>query len=47
LEPEENSEVVQEFLREYKNFKLESERQVLPFADKVDGAYVARLKKSS
>jgi 16S rRNA (cytosine967-C5)-methyltransferase len=47
LEPEENSEVVKEFLREYKNFKLESERELLPFADNVDGAYVARLKRST
>jgi 16S rRNA (cytosine967-C5)-methyltransferase len=44
LEPEENSEVVKEFLRERKNFKLESERELLPFADSVDGAFVARLK---
>ncbi|HUZ07996.1 MAG TPA: 16S rRNA (cytosine(967)-C(5))-methyltransferase RsmB [Candidatus Paceibacterota bacterium] len=44
LEPEENSEVSGEFLREHKNFKLEAERQLLPFADNVDGAYVARLK---
>jgi 16S rRNA (cytosine967-C5)-methyltransferase len=47
LEPEENSEVVKEFLREHKNFKLESERKLLPFADNVDGAYVARLKHSA
>ena len=47
LEPEENSEVVNEFLREHGNFKLESERQLLPFADNVDGAYVARLKLSN
>jgi 16S rRNA (cytosine967-C5)-methyltransferase len=45
LEPEENSEVVKEFLRTT-NFKLESERELLPFADNVDGAYVARLKHS-
>lgn len=44
LEPEENSGVVQEFLRERTNFKLESERELLPFADKADGAYVAKLK---
>jgi len=31
LEPEENSEVVKEFLRKHKNFKLESERELLPF----------------
>jgi 16S rRNA (cytosine967-C5)-methyltransferase len=47
LEPEENSEVVKEFLREHANFKLESERELLPFADNVDGAYVARLKHSA
>jgi len=47
LEPEENSEVVKEFLREHENFKLESERELLPFADNVDGAYVARLKNSN
>jgi 16S rRNA (cytosine967-C5)-methyltransferase len=43
LEPEENSEVIKEFLREHKNFKLESERELLPFVDNVDGAYVARI----
>jgi 16S rRNA (cytosine967-C5)-methyltransferase len=46
LEPEENAEVVKEFMRERKNFQLETERQLLPFADSVDGAYVARLKHS-
>jgi 16S rRNA (cytosine967-C5)-methyltransferase len=44
LEPEENGEVVQQFLREHAGFNLESERQLLPFADNVDGAFVARLK---
>ena len=43
LEPEENSEVVKEFLAANAGFKLETERQLLPFADGVDGAYVARL----
>ncbi len=47
LESEENSEVVKEFLREHENFRLENERELLPFADNVDGAYVARLKKLS
>ncbi|HEY1718498.1 MAG TPA: 16S rRNA (cytosine(967)-C(5))-methyltransferase RsmB [Verrucomicrobiae bacterium] len=47
LEPEENSEVVKEFLCAHENFKLESERELLPFEDNVDGAYVARLKHSS
>jgi 16S rRNA (cytosine967-C5)-methyltransferase len=47
LEPEENSEVVKEFLAANAGFKLETERQLLPFADNVDGAYVARLKHSA
>jgi 16S rRNA (cytosine967-C5)-methyltransferase len=44
LEPEENGSVVQEFLREHKQFKLEAERELLPFKDNVDGAFVARLR---
>ena len=47
LEPEENSGVVKEFLRKYTAFKLENERGLLPFADNVDGAFVARLKHST
>ena len=43
LEPEENGEVVKQFLNEHADFKLESERELLPFADQVDGAFVARL----
>ena len=46
LEPEENAVVVKEFLAANPNFKLETERQLLPFADNVDGAFVARLKSS-
>jgi 16S rRNA (cytosine967-C5)-methyltransferase len=46
LEPEENSEVVKLFRAANSGFKLESERSLLPFADDVDGAYVARLKLS-
>ncbi|MEN9575952.1 MAG: hypothetical protein RL514_3807, partial [Verrucomicrobiota bacterium] len=44
LEPEENTEVVQEFLTAHPQFKLESEQSLLPFRDGVDGAYVAKLK---
>ncbi len=44
LEPEENAEVVQEFLATHPQFKLESEQSLLPFRDGVDGAYVAKLK---
>jgi 16S rRNA (cytosine967-C5)-methyltransferase len=45
LEPEENEEVVKQFLDGHKNFKLESERELLPFVDDVDGVFVARLKR--
>lgn len=43
LEPEENATVIQDFLRSHSAFKLERERELLPFADNVDGAYVAKL----
>ncbi len=43
LEPEENSGVVKQFLGEHAQFKLEKERELLPFADSVDGAYVAKM----
>lgn len=45
LEPEENQEVVKQFLGENATFRLESERELSPFIDGVDGAYVARLKR--
>jgi 16S rRNA (cytosine967-C5)-methyltransferase len=45
LEPEENHEVVAQFIIEQTGFKLERERELLPFADEVDGAFVARLIK--
>lgn len=45
LEPEENGEVVKEFLDRHEEFTLESERELLPFRDRVDGAYVARWRK--
>ena len=46
LEPEENCEVVKEFLSGHTEFKLESERELLPFVDNVDGAFVAVLVKA-
>lgn len=46
LEPEENDTVVEEFLRQETRFKLERQRTLLPFADGVDGTYVARLSKT-
>jgi 16S rRNA (cytosine967-C5)-methyltransferase len=44
LEPEENSELIKEFLKEHPRFELKNERELLPFVDKVDGGYVARLR---
>jgi 16S rRNA (cytosine967-C5)-methyltransferase len=43
LEPEENQAVVEKFLAEHCEFRLDRERTLLPFVDGVDGAYVARL----
>ncbi|MEO5804719.1 MAG: 16S rRNA (cytosine(967)-C(5))-methyltransferase RsmB, partial [Verrucomicrobiota bacterium] len=45
LEPEENQEVVERFLEEQKDFKLESQRELFPFSDNVDGAFIARFKR--
>ena len=47
LELDENSQVMKQFLLEHPGFKLESEWELLPFVDEVDGAYVARLKSST
>lgn len=47
LEPEENEALVADFLKAHADFKLESQRQLLPFRDGADGAYGARLRKSS
>jgi 16S rRNA (cytosine967-C5)-methyltransferase len=46
LEPEENSGLVRSFLASHREFTLEVERELLPFRDGVDGAYVARLVKA-
>ncbi len=45
LEPEENQEVIKQFLAGHPNFRLEFESQLIPFADAVDGAYVARCQR--
>jgi 16S rRNA (cytosine967-C5)-methyltransferase len=44
LEPEENRDVVDQFLAEHTQFTLEKERALVPFVESVDGAYVAKLK---
>ena len=45
LEPEENGEVVREFLAAAAGCELLRERQVTPWAEQVDGAYIATLRK--
>jgi 16S rRNA (cytosine967-C5)-methyltransferase len=45
LESEENGDLVRRFLAEAGGFELEDEQQVTPFADGVDGAYAASLKR--
>jgi 16S rRNA (cytosine967-C5)-methyltransferase len=46
LEPDENQAVVEEFLSGHAGFKLQAERELRPFVDGVDGAYVARLTRA-
>ena len=45
LEPEENGAVVKLFLEAHPEFRLISERTLLPFVEGVDGAFVAVLDK--
>ncbi len=47
LEPEENGEVVKQFLAATPHFRLLSERELIPFVDGVDGAYVAGLTNAA
>jgi 16S rRNA (cytosine967-C5)-methyltransferase len=46
LEPEENSEVVREFLSEHPVVHLQHERTLTPWENNVDGAYVARMVRA-
>ena len=45
LEPEENNAIVVDFLKTNPQFKLEAERQLTPYGDGCDGAYVALLSR--
>jgi 16S rRNA (cytosine967-C5)-methyltransferase len=47
LETEENEALVAGFLRGNPGLELVSQRQLLPFADGVDGAYVAKIRKAA
>jgi 16S rRNA (cytosine967-C5)-methyltransferase len=46
VEPEENGDVVNAFLAGSQGFSLETERTLLPFVERVDGAYVAKLRRT-
>jgi 16S rRNA (cytosine967-C5)-methyltransferase len=46
LEPEENAGLVAQFLATSSGFALERQRSLTPFADVVDGAFVARLRRA-
>jgi 16S rRNA (cytosine967-C5)-methyltransferase len=45
LEPEENEQVIAGFLRNNPPIELLSSRELTPFRDSVDGAFVARLRR--
>jgi 16S rRNA (cytosine967-C5)-methyltransferase len=47
LEREENEDVVDKFITENPTYKLLESRTLLPFKDKVDGAFVATIEKSA
>ncbi|MEW6157993.1 MAG: 16S rRNA (cytosine(967)-C(5))-methyltransferase RsmB [Verrucomicrobiota bacterium] len=47
LEPEENEGVIKTFLQNHPDFELANERELLPFRDAVDGAYVAQLVRKA
>lgn len=46
LEPEENEELVADFLKSNPGFRMTSQQARLPFVDKTDGAYVAKVLRS-
>lgn len=45
LEPEENEGVLGAFLGEHPDYESMHQRELIPFQDAVDGAYVARLRR--
>ena len=45
LEPQENREVVSEFLAAHPGFRQDYERMLTPFENGVDGAFVSRLRR--
>ncbi|MGD0061576.1 MAG: 16S rRNA (cytosine(967)-C(5))-methyltransferase RsmB [Verrucomicrobiia bacterium] len=47
LEPEENEGVVEAFLKSHKEFMVETTRSLFPPRDGVDGAFVARFRRTN
>ncbi len=47
LEPEENADLVREFVKENPTMHVQRERSLTPWTDHTDGAYVARLVKAT
>ena len=45
FEPEENGEVVDEFLAGHPELRLAGSRELLPFVDEVDGTYVVKMSR--
>ena len=45
FEPEENGEVVDEFLAGHPELRLAGSRELLPFVDGVDGTYVVKMSR--
>jgi len=45
LEPEENQHVLEAFCRQHSEYEVIAQRQLLPFQDRVDGTFVARLQR--
>jgi len=43
IEPEENHELLIQFLEKHPEWTLDAEQQALPFRDETDGAYAARI----
>ena len=47
IDPEENIDLVTQFLKRHPTFSLEKSDQLLPFKDQSDGAFAALLRQNS
>jgi 16S rRNA (cytosine967-C5)-methyltransferase len=47
LEPEENERVVEQFRKSHQEFAVETTRSTFPPRDRIDGAFVARFRKTN